>query len=376
MQDTTKFEEILKLIKNKRVLTLIDGGNIYFSTHIKKLEIDYGLMHNQIRDNCKELIEMVFYTAFRPNEKKQNQFFEYLESVGITIFKKPIKVFKNDVKGNLDVELTVDAMQKIKSYDVLVLLSGDGDFTYLVKTLEATKKTVLVFSFKGFTAHELMAEANNNYYLEDITKLWQSPKNQEQKPSKNILEPLHIQPKKFFKLPSLSSLPNPMNLFKPKIKPLPAPEQPTKNTDQSQIKGGKSSSRPRQSPVSNRRNKPNPQNQARPTKPTHHNKPENKTSNPLSNSHSKTNKPANNPNKSSKSVPIPQPQYSKPIKPITKSAKPKPNNNPNKPKPTPIVNNPNPNNHKKPRPIPSSNNYNKPRNNQNERVSEVQIHLD
>ncbi len=368
MEDNTKFEEVLKLIKNKRVLVLIDGGNIYFSTHIKKLEIDYGLMLNQIKENSKDLVGMVFYTAFKPNEKKQFHFFDYLESVGLTVFKKPIKVFKNDVKGNLDVELTVDAIQKIKTYDALVLLSGDGDFTYLVKTLEEAKKTVLVFSFKGFTAHELMAEADNNYYLEDITKLWQSPKNSKPRP-KIILDDLKIEPKRFFNLPHLPSIPNPLDLFKPRPKPAVETLPDVKNKQVAPKRRQNNNANPKTSDTGEKPK--NSRNRRYPSK----SKPTNEANkNPNQNSNSQVNKPtkvsqkpkAFNPN------PIKKPAAQNPqAKPANRSNKtqtidsrPKPNPQPRK-KPQTQQTNPQ-----------TRNNYNKQPNNQNNNIADVQIHLE
>lgn len=42
---------------------------------------------------------------------------------------------RRKVKGNMDIELTVDAMELAQHVDQIVLFSGNGDFRSLVKSM-------------------------------------------------------------------------------------------------------------------------------------------------------------------------------------------------------------------------------------------------
>jgi len=72
---------------------------------------------------------------------------------------------KNDVehgghrKANLDVEITLDAVDLKDQYDSFVLCSGDGDFEPLLKYLKAHRKRCVVISTKGHIAVELVRQA-------------------------------------------------------------------------------------------------------------------------------------------------------------------------------------------------------------------------
>ena len=74
---------------------------------------------------------------------------------------KRIKVSKStyEWKGNLDVELTIDVLGNIDSFDTLILMSGDGDFAPLLDAVKARNKRVLVMSTKGHVAKELLERA-------------------------------------------------------------------------------------------------------------------------------------------------------------------------------------------------------------------------
>ena len=51
-----------------------------------------------------------------------------------------------NVKGKMDIELAVDAMEFIEHLDHVVIFSGDGDFRSLVEPLQHKRKSVSVIS--------------------------------------------------------------------------------------------------------------------------------------------------------------------------------------------------------------------------------------
>lgn len=61
-------------------------------------------------------------------------------------------------KGNIDVDLTIDAVHFRDNYESFILLSGDGDFASLIKYLKVFKKRCIVISAKGHIAFELVKQ--------------------------------------------------------------------------------------------------------------------------------------------------------------------------------------------------------------------------
>lgn len=167
---------LTQLLKDKKTLVLIDGANLYFAAQSKRWNIDFNNLYNWFADNTN-LVETVYYTAFKPDDVKQNEFISNLETSGYTVHKKPIKVFTDStIKGNLDVEICVDTMKQIFNFQILVLISGDGDFTYLAQTLESMGKKVIVIGVGGFMSYELQEQADNYFLLDRIKTVWQKRK--------------------------------------------------------------------------------------------------------------------------------------------------------------------------------------------------------
>lgn len=72
-------------------------------------------------------------------------------------------------KANLDIEIVLDMFNTIDSYDIAVLVSGDGDFDRALQLLKARGKRSIVISTTGFIAGELRATAGRHYIdLKDL----------------------------------------------------------------------------------------------------------------------------------------------------------------------------------------------------------------
>ena len=61
------------------------------------------------------------------------------------------------------IEIALDMFNTIDSYDLAVLVSGDGDFDRALQLLKARGKRTVVFSTTGFIAGELRATAGRHY---------------------------------------------------------------------------------------------------------------------------------------------------------------------------------------------------------------------
>ncbi len=183
MNSYSIIQKLKNQIKNKRVLVQIDGANLFFSSNLKKISIDYAQLISFFEKNCN-LITAIFYTAFNPDDIKQLEFLINMEKLGYRLNKKPLKTFKDETKkGNLDVELTVDALSYIDTFDILILISGDGDFTYLIEKVENLGKQAIIFGVRGFVAFDLSKMADSYYFLERIPQVWKRTKKNQFKTS-------------------------------------------------------------------------------------------------------------------------------------------------------------------------------------------------
>ena len=76
---------------------------------------------------------------------------DWLDYNGFTVVTKPVKEFtdasgRRKVKGNMDIELAVDAMELAPFVGQMVLFSGDGDFRSLVEAIQRKGVRVSVVS--------------------------------------------------------------------------------------------------------------------------------------------------------------------------------------------------------------------------------------
>ncbi len=153
---------IKQLVKGKTAI-FIDASNIYFSQKTLKWHIDFVRLLEYLK-NETDFWKAFFYTAYDPDHKKQKEFLDFLEIVGYSVRTKKVKFIRDKMnggfhKGNLDVELTIDAVHNQGSYKSFLLFSGDSDFEALIKYLKRYGKRCIVFSVKGHVSLELLKQA-------------------------------------------------------------------------------------------------------------------------------------------------------------------------------------------------------------------------
>ncbi|OSJ19937.1 NYN domain-containing protein, partial [Bradyrhizobium canariense] len=94
---------------------------------------------------------------------------DWLDYNGYTVVTKATKEFidasgRRKVKGNMDIELAVNAMELAEHIDQMVLFSGDGDFRSLVEAVQRRGVRVTVISTIGsqppMIADELRRQAD------------------------------------------------------------------------------------------------------------------------------------------------------------------------------------------------------------------------
>ena len=135
--------------------------------------VDYQKLKKFFEKHSK-LVGINFYTA-RFNTPEHGNFLTFLKKQDYRLITKPIKIIKTldlatgDIrKANFDVEISVDAVSQVSTFDVFVLCSGDSDFVYLIEFLKKQNKKTVVISKRGHIAKELAQRAG---IYKDIFKL-------------------------------------------------------------------------------------------------------------------------------------------------------------------------------------------------------------
>jgi uncharacterized LabA/DUF88 family protein len=135
-----------------RIALFIDGANLYATAKSLGFDIDYKRLLREFQGKGK-LIRAFYYTALVEEQEYSSirPLIDWLDYNGYAVVTKPTKEFvdsmgRRKVKGNMDIELAVDAMEMAEHLDEIVLFSGDGDFRSLVEALQRKGVRVSVVS--------------------------------------------------------------------------------------------------------------------------------------------------------------------------------------------------------------------------------------
>ncbi len=165
---------------NERMALLIDGANLYATAKSLGFDIDYKRLLKMFRSKG-HLIRALYYTALAEDQEYSSirPLIDWLDYNGYSMVTKPTKEFtdasgRRKIKGNMDIELAVDAMELADHLDHIVIFSGDGDFRSLVEALQYKGKRVSVVSTlqtqPPMVADELRRQADQFIDIADLEK--------------------------------------------------------------------------------------------------------------------------------------------------------------------------------------------------------------
>ncbi len=163
---------------NERIALFIDGANLYATAKSLGFDIDYKRLLTFFRQKG-QLVRALYYTALAEEQEYSSirPLIDWLDYNGFTMVTKPTKEFtdatgRRKIKGNMDIELCVDAMRLADNLDHIVIFSGDGDFRSLVGALQQKGKRVSVVSTlqtqPPMVADELRRQADQFIDLADL----------------------------------------------------------------------------------------------------------------------------------------------------------------------------------------------------------------
>ncbi len=136
----------------EKIALFIDGANLYATSRALGFDIDYRKLLSSFRDRGY-LLRAYYYTALVEDQEYSSirPLIDWLDYNGYKVVTKPAKEFtdaagRRKIKGNMDIELTIDALEIVDVVDHYVIFSGDGDFRTLVEALQRKGRKVSVVS--------------------------------------------------------------------------------------------------------------------------------------------------------------------------------------------------------------------------------------
>jgi len=166
------------------IYVFIDASNLWQAQKAKGQFFDYAKTVDYLKNKFQATdVKVFYYTAYPANGTRsyslenRHKFFTFLKKgLKFIVRKKELKRIKCvsengeiiEEKGNMDVELTIDAIYHSKKYDTAVLFTGDSDFLALITHLRVGGKKVYVFSSKNNISEELRTGADGYF---DILKI-------------------------------------------------------------------------------------------------------------------------------------------------------------------------------------------------------------
>lgn len=146
--------------KDQRVGVFIDVQNMYYSAkNLYNSKVDFGnILETAVAG--RQLIRAIAYVVKATGE--ETPFFEALNQRGLETKERPVQVFESGAKkADWDVGIAVDAIRIGEILDVVILVSGDGDFVELVEYLKHHGRQVEAIAFRETASSKLVAAVDD-----------------------------------------------------------------------------------------------------------------------------------------------------------------------------------------------------------------------
>jgi len=145
---------------DQRVGVFVDVQNMYYSARaLYDQRVDFGeILKEAVGD--RKLIRAFAYVIQSAHEE-ESTFFSALEERGYELRAKPIQNFAGgNQKGDWDIGIAMDIIRVMEKLDVIILVSGDGDFADLLRYVKSRGVRAEVMAFGSSASSLLRAEAD------------------------------------------------------------------------------------------------------------------------------------------------------------------------------------------------------------------------
>jgi len=162
------------VVHRPRVGVFIDTQNLYHSARdLLERTVNFETILN-VATEGRELVHAISYTVEREGEATSRPFIYKLSTLGYKVRRMNLTLHhvtddgKPIYSGNWDMGIVADMFRMMDSLDIIVLGSGDGDFTDIVEVLQERGKRVEVIAFREHTSQDLIDAADRFIHLPDI----------------------------------------------------------------------------------------------------------------------------------------------------------------------------------------------------------------
>jgi uncharacterized LabA/DUF88 family protein len=147
--------------KDQRVGVFVDVQNMYYSAkQFYNAKVNFAHILNRAISGRK-LIRAIAY-VIKADIKDEVNFFEALEKIGYDVRSKDLQTFLGGAKkGDWDVGIAMDIMRMAAKLDVIVLVSGDGDFKDLLEHVKSLGCRAEVVAFRKTSSSRILGQADS-----------------------------------------------------------------------------------------------------------------------------------------------------------------------------------------------------------------------
>jgi uncharacterized LabA/DUF88 family protein len=151
----------------QKIAIFVDLQNIYYTTRDTfKQQFNYRAFWQEISQQGDIVLANAY--AIQRSDDQQHKFQKALKHIGFDVKLKPfIQRRDGSAKGDWDVGIAIDVMEAAAEVDIVILLSGDGDFDLLLKKimLRDGVKTH-VYGVTALTAQSLINAASEFFPID------------------------------------------------------------------------------------------------------------------------------------------------------------------------------------------------------------------
>ena len=162
------------VVNRPRVGVFIDTQNLYHSARdLLERTVNFETILQSATGN-RELVHAISYTVERDGEATSRPFIYKLSTLGFKVRRMTLTLHhvtdggKPIYSGNWDMGIVADMVRLMDHLDIIVLGSGDGDFTDMVEVLQERGKRVEVIAFREHTSQDLIDACDRFTHLPDI----------------------------------------------------------------------------------------------------------------------------------------------------------------------------------------------------------------
>jgi len=149
-----------------RVGVFVDVQNVFYAARQFNARVDFEKLL-EATVGKRRLIKAVAYVIQSP-EVDQTSFVSMLQQKSYEVKRKDLRLRSDgSAKGDWDMGMAIDMIGLADKLDVVVIVSGDGDFVSLVHLIKTMGPKVEVFSFIHNTARDLIQAADSYYPIEE-----------------------------------------------------------------------------------------------------------------------------------------------------------------------------------------------------------------